>query len=65
MESDIDIAVETDGKVSFLRVCGIMEELSQLFNKRVDLFDFREIEKDSYVSDEISKKGILIYETER
>ena len=61
--SDIDMALDTGGKISFLRVCGVMEELSQVFEKKVDLFDFREIEKDSEIMKEITKKGILLYET--
>jgi predicted nucleotidyltransferase len=63
--SDIDIAIDTGGRISFLRVCGVMEELSQVFNKRVDLFDFREIEEGSGILDEIKKRGILIYEKEQ
>ncbi|MCL2813870.1 MAG: hypothetical protein FWD23_04650 [Oscillospiraceae bacterium] len=56
------MALDTEGKISFLRVCGVMEELSQIFEKKVDLFDFREIEQDSDIMKEITKKGILLYE---
>ena len=60
--SDIDMALDTGGNISFLRVCGVMEELSQILEKKVDLFDFREIEQDSDIMKEITKKGILLYE---
>jgi len=63
--SDIDMALDTGGRISFLRVCGVMEELSQIFEKKVDLFDFREIEQESDIMKEITKKGILLYEAQR
>jgi predicted nucleotidyltransferase len=63
--SDVDIAVDTEGNISFLRVCGLMEELSQIFGKRVDLFDFREIEKNSGIMKEITQRGVLLYEAQQ
>ena len=62
--SDIDIALDTGGSISFLRVCGVMEELSQILEKNVDLFDFREIEKNSDIMKEITQRGILLYEAQ-
>ena len=61
-ESDIDIALDTGGNISFLRVCGVIEELVQAFNKDIDLFDFREIEEGSSIMNEIMQKGVLLYE---
>ena len=61
-ESDIDIALDTGGNISFLRVCGVTEELFQTFNKHIDLFDFREIEEGSNIMKEITQKGVLLYE---
>jgi len=60
--SDIDIAVDTGGNISFLRVCGVMEEISNALEKKVDLFDFREIKTDSNIMKEILQKGVLLYE---
>ena len=61
-KSDIDIALDTGGNISFLRVCGVMEELSQIFEKNIDLFDFREIERESDIMKEIIQRGVLLYE---
>ncbi len=61
-ESDIDIVIDTEGKLSFLRVCGICEELKQVFNKKVDLFDIREIKQGSNTLEDILTKGVLLYE---
>ena len=64
-ESDIDIAIDTGGKISFLRICGVMEEVSQILEKPVDLFDFREIDEDSDMMAEILQKGVLLYEAQQ
>ena len=64
-KSDIDIALDTGGNISFLRVCGVMEELSQLLGKDVDVFDFREIEKGSNIMKEIMQRGVLLYEAKQ
>ena len=64
-KSDIDIALDTGGKISFLRVCGVMEELSQIFEKNIDIFDFREIEQNSDIMNEITQRGVLLYEAQR
>jgi len=61
--SDIDIALDTGGNISFLRVCGVMEELSQILEKKVDLFDFREIDQESGIMEEITQRGVLLYES--
>jgi predicted nucleotidyltransferase len=63
-ESDIDIALDTGGNISFLRVCGVMEELSKTLEKDIDLFDFREIERGSDIIKEITQRGILLYEAQ-
>jgi predicted nucleotidyltransferase len=62
--SDIDIALDTGGNISFLRVCGVMEEISSMLKKKVDLFDFREIKKDSGIMKEIVQRGVLLYEAQ-
>lgn len=51
--------------MSFLRICGINEELFQSFEKNVDVFDFREIEQDSDILNDITQRGVLLYEAER
>ena len=61
--SDIDIALDAKN-TSFLRICGMMEELSQIFGKSIDIFDFREIEKDSNIMKQIEQKGVLLYEAQ-
>ena len=61
-ESDVDIALDTGGNISFLRVCGVMEEIAQILDKPVDVFDLREIEADSEIMKEIIRRGVLLYE---
>ncbi|MCL2081198.1 MAG: nucleotidyltransferase domain-containing protein [Oscillospiraceae bacterium] len=64
-KSDIDIVMDTDGKMPYLRVCRVSEELREVLHKKVDLFDIREIKPDSGMMREITGKGVLLYEKER
>jgi hypothetical protein len=57
--SDIDLAI--DGGVSGLSFFGLLEEVSQLFVKDVDLLHMKEVEKDSNLMKDILK-GKVLYE---
>lgn len=63
--SDIDIVIDTEGRLPFLRVCGICEELRIIFKKKIDVFDLREINNNSNIFNDIIKKGIVLYEKEQ
>ncbi len=60
--SDIDLVV--DGGIKGIDFFGLLEDVTNLFVKQVDLIHFSQIEKDSYTYKEVMK-GMTIYERKR
>lgn len=58
--SDVDLYV--DSGLKGLRFFGLLEDVTNSLNRRVDLIDSSQIIKGSPVMDEINKTGITIYE---
>lgn len=61
-DSDIDIIVDTNRELDLFDVCGIAEELYQIFRKRVDVYDEREIIAESDLARNITANKVLLYE---
>ncbi len=61
-KSDIDLYIETDGKLKGLDFVGLIEVLVDALGKEIDLIDKSHIELDSLIINEIEEKGIVIYE---
>lgn len=61
-KSDIDIVVDSDGKLLNINFYGLLEELVQKLQKNIDLFEITEIQKNSNIYKNIQKEGIIIYE---
>ncbi len=59
-ESDLDILV--DSKLKGLRFVGLLEDISEIMGKAVDLFDVTHVEAGSEIDKEIKKTGVIIYE---
>ena len=45
-----------------IRFYGLLEELVEQLNKKIDLFEISEIQKDSAIYKNIQKEGVVIYE---
>ncbi len=58
-KSDIDILV--DSSLKGLSFFGLLEDITNVTGKEVDLIDISQIEKNSQIENEIKKNGILIY----
>ena len=58
--SDIDLLL--DSGLRGLKFVGLIEEIREVLNKNVDVFDKTYIIPDSKISSEISKDGVVIYE---
>jgi len=58
--SDIDLYMISD--IDDLDFFGVIEDLRNVLNKRIDLLSNKTIKKDSPIYKEIEKTGILIYE---
>ena len=57
--SDIDILIDSNGKIKGLKFFAIIEEK---FNKDVDVIEKSEINKGSRIEKEIEKTGVVVYE---
>ena len=60
--SDIDILIDSNGKIKGLRFFAIIDLIREKFNKDVDILDRTEIDKNSKIEKEIEKTGVVVYE---
>ena len=58
-KSDIDILV--DSGLKGLSFFGLLEDITNVVEREVDLIDVFQIEKNSQIENEIKKTGVLIY----
>jgi predicted nucleotidyltransferase len=62
INSDIDLYIDTDGKLRGLDFIGMLENLVNVLGKDVDLVDKTHIEPNSLILKEIENGGIVLYE---
>ena len=60
--SDIDLYIDTNGKLKGLDFVGLLEILVDTLGIDIDLIDKSHIDKDSFIMQEIESGGIVIYE---
>ena len=60
--SDIDIVIDSNGKLRGIMFFAAIDEITKALPIKSDIYEQREIRKDSVLYDEISKEGIVIYE---
>ena len=60
-KSDIDLVIDSDGKLLNINFYGLLEDLVQGLNKNIDLFEISEIQKGSKIYKDIQKEGIVVY----
>jgi predicted nucleotidyltransferase len=63
--SDIDIVIDSHGKLLNIHFYGILEEITECLNKRIDLIEISEIRKDSPINSIIAQEGVVLYERQR
>lgn len=61
-KSDIDLVIDSEGKLLNIYFYGLLEELVQNLQKDVDLFEISEIQKNSKIYNDIQREGVVIYE---
>lgn len=59
--SDIDIMIDSDGKLLNINFYGLLEDLVEASGKKIDLFEITEINKNSTLYNSIMNEGIIIY----
>jgi len=60
--SDIDILIDSKGKVKGLKFFAIIDMIRETFDKDVDVIEKAEINKNSKIEKEIQKTGVVVYE---
>lgn len=61
-KSDIDLVIDSEGKLLNIYFYGLLEELVQALQKNIDLFEISEIHKNSPIDKNIQKEGVIVYE---
>lgn len=61
-QSDIDILIDSNGKIKGLKFFAIIDMIRQKFDKDVDIIERTEIDENSEIDKEIERTGIVIYE---
>lgn len=61
-QSDIDILIDSNGKIRGLKYFAIIDMIKQKFDKDVDVIEKAEIDKNSKIDKEIERTGIIVYE---
>ena len=60
--SDIDILLDSNGKIKGLKFFAIIDMIKEKFDKDVDIKEKSEINQNSRIEKEIEKTGVVIYE---
>lgn len=60
--SDIDILIDSNGKIKGLKFFAIIDVIKEKFDKDVDVIEKSEITKNSKIEKEIEKTGVIVYE---
>ena len=60
-KSDIDLVIDSDGKLLNIYFYGLLENLVEKLNKELDLFEISEIQKDSKIYNDIQNEGVIVY----
>lgn len=61
-QSDIDILIDSNGKIRGLKYFAIIDMIKQKFGKEVDVIEKIEIERNSKIEKEIERTGVVVYE---
>lgn len=64
-KSDIDLVIDSEGKLLNINFYGLLEDLVQRLQKNVDLFEISEIQRDSEIYNDIQNEGVIVYERQR
>ncbi|MCI8654691.1 MAG: nucleotidyltransferase domain-containing protein [Clostridia bacterium] len=60
--SDIDILIDSNGKIKGLKFFAIIDMIKEKFDKDVDVIEKSEIDKNSRIEKEIEQTGVVVYE---
>ena len=60
--SDVDIVIDSRGELLNIHFYGVLEEITECLNKRIDLLEISEIRENSPIHSVIAQEGVVLYE---
>lgn len=62
LTSDIDMVIDSNGRLKGIGFFMVSDEIAKALPIKSDIYEQREIIKDSVLYDDITKEGVVIYE---
>ena len=63
--SDVDIVIDSKGELLNINFYGVLEDITECLNKRINLIEISEIHKDSPIFTAVENEGIVLYDRQR
>ena len=63
--SDVDIVIDSRGELLNIHFYGVLEEITECLNKRIDLIEISEVREESPLYSTIAQEGVVLYERQR
>jgi len=60
--SDVDIVIDSGGKLLNINFYGVLEDITECLDKRVDLIEITEIREDSPIYNAVEREGVVLYD---
>jgi len=60
--SDVDIIIDSNGKLLNIDFYGVLEDITECLDKRVDLIEISQICKDSPIYQIVEQEGVVLYD---
>ncbi|MCR6544228.1 nucleotidyltransferase family protein [Dehalobacterium formicoaceticum] len=60
-QSDVDIVIDSKGELLNMAFYGVLEDITEQLNKRIDLFEISEVKRNAVICSAIEREGIVIY----
>ncbi|SFG89471.1 Predicted nucleotidyltransferase [Desulfotomaculum arcticum] len=64
-KSDIDIVIDSKGKLLNMDFYGVLEDITTRLGKRVDLFEITELKNNAAMRSVVEQEGIVLYDRQR
>jgi predicted nucleotidyltransferase len=61
-QSDIDIVIDSKGDLLNMAFYGVLEDITTLLDKRVDLFEISELKRNTAIRSAIEQEGVVLYD---
>ncbi|QWU13187.1 Nucleotidyltransferase domain-containing protein [Paenibacillus sophorae] len=60
--SDVDIVIDSKGKLLNLHFYGLLEDITEQLDKSVDLFEWAELRRNPAMCAAVEQEGVVLYE---